>query len=85
LQADNQLPEFDRTRFQEAIVERAFAVSDTERETASQRLRNEGERQALLAIAARFAPDAVPALREIDDIEALRRAVDDALSLKLEG
>lgn len=87
LLADPQLPKLDRTRFQEAIVERAFAVSATERETASQRLRREGreegERQALLAVAARIIPDALPTLRTLEDLDALRRAVDEALSRKL--
>jgi hypothetical protein len=95
LLADNQLPINDRILFLEPIVERAFAVSDIERETASQRLRREGrevgreegreegERQALLAVAARFTPDALPMLRTIEDLDVLRRAVDEALSRKM--
>ena len=45
LLADNQLPINDRILFLEPIVERAFAVSDIERETASQRLRREGREE----------------------------------------
>ena len=47
--------------------------------------REEGERHALLAVAARFAPEAVPTLQTINDLDALRRAVDEVLSRKLGG
>jgi len=110
LLADNQLPINDRILFLEPIVERAFAVSDIERETASQRLRREGREEgrergreeggeegreecreeardegsrALLAVAARFTPEALPMLRTIEDLDALRRAVDEGLSRKM--
>jgi hypothetical protein len=90
---DDQLPMLDRIRFQEAIMDNQFNVSDTERETASQRVRREGreegreegERHALLTVAARFAPEALPGLRAIDDLDGLRRAVDLALARKLDS
>ena len=91
LLADDQLPMIDRKRFMEAIMDNQFAVSEPERETASQRVRREGreegleegERKALFSVAARFVPDALPALRAIRDIDALRQAVDTALARKL--
>ena len=91
LLADPQLPMLDKARFLEAMMDNQFTVSETERETASQRVRrdgreegrDEGERYALLSVAARFAPEALSAMHAIHDIDALRRAVDEALSQKL--
>ncbi len=91
LLADPQLPMLDEARFLEAMMDNQFTVSETERETASQRVRREGreegreegERYALLSVAARFAPEALSAMHAIHDIDALRRAVDEALSQKL--
>jgi hypothetical protein len=89
LLADSGIPESEKIRLLEGMLDRKFRASDAELETASQRVRREGreegERHALLDVAARFAPDALPVLHTIEELDALRRAVDDALSRKLLG
>jgi hypothetical protein len=47
--------------------------------------RGEGARAALLALAARLAPEALPSLRVIHDLDALQQAVDAALAQRLGG
>jgi hypothetical protein len=91
LLGDPLLPIIDKSRFLEAMMDNQFPVSAPEKETASQQVRREGreegreegERHALLAVAARFAPDALPTLSGITELDALRRAVDETLSRTL--
>lgn len=62
-------------------------ATTTEQETIAQRVRREGreegERQALLDVAARFIPECLPKLKTIVDLDVLRRATDEALARKL--
>lgn len=85
--ADPKLPKVEKDRLQDAIMNHRISASPVELETTAQRVRREGreegERQALLAVAARLIPDALPTLRTLEDLDALRRAVDEALSRKL--
>ena len=91
LLGDPLLPIVDKSRFLEAMMDNQFPVSAPEKETASQQVRREGreegreegERHTLLAVAARFAPDALPTLGGITELDTLRRAVDEALSRTL--
>jgi hypothetical protein len=93
LLADRKLPTVQAHSLQEAIMNGQIQVSDIERETVAQRVRREGReegreegaRAALLALAARFTPDALPSLRAIRDLTALQQAVDAALAQRLGG
>jgi predicted transposase YdaD len=101
LLADRKLPTVQAHALQEAIMNGQIQVSDIERETVAQRVRREGReegleegreegreegaRAALLALAARFAPDALSSLRSIRDLTALQQAVDAALAQRLGG
>jgi hypothetical protein len=94
LLADPQLPMLEKARFLEAMMDNQFTVSETERETASQRVRREGReegreegfvkaRNAILALATRVVPEAMPALQSIHDLDELQRAADQAIARKL--
>lgn len=87
---DPLLPMLAKQRFLEAMMDQQFNVSDTELETASQRVRREGReegreegRMAILALAARVVPEMIPTLQGIEDLEELQRAADAAIVRKL--
>lgn len=86
LLTDSHLSIDSISRLQEAIVNHELPVSDTEHETAAQRLRREGfadgerrgerkGREALLAVAAELAPERVDELARITGLTELRAAV----------
>jgi hypothetical protein len=96
LLADPNLPTIGKNQLQEAIMNHQIEATDTERETIADRVRRlareEGReeglataREALLAVAARWAPDALPALRAIADFEVLQREVHTVLARELGG
>jgi hypothetical protein len=96
LLGDRKLPMVDRLHFREAVMNQQIRTSETEQETIAQRVRREAReegrqkgireaRELLLAFAARFAPEALPSLRTIDDMRALREAVDEAITRRLGG
>lgn len=85
LLGDSSIPSMERERLEEAIVERELETSVTEREGLYQRLQREIResheeglargREALLRLVARIAPEDVAALRQIDDLDELEKAV----------
>ena len=85
--ADPNLPTNEKDLLRDAIMNHQIPATTTEQETIAQRVRREGreegERQALLDVAARFIPESLPKLSTIDDLDALRQATDEALARKL--
>lgn len=85
--ADPNLPTNEKDLLRDAIMNHQIPATTTEHETIAQRVRREGreegERQALLDVAARFIPESLPKLKTIDDLDALRQATDEALARKL--
>jgi hypothetical protein len=77
----------EKDLLRDAIMNHQIPATTTEQETIAQRVRREGreegERQALLDVAARFIPESLPKLKTIVDLDALRRATDEALARRL--
>jgi hypothetical protein len=79
LLGDTNLPIDDRARIQEAVMNGQLSATQVEQETASQRVRREGEERggvtALLSLVRQIAPDRVEEFGKITDPAELQQAV----------
>jgi len=83
LTRDPALPTLLKVSLTEAVMEHRIESNSKERRSASERIFSagelQGERSAFLAVAERFFPERLDALREIENVEELQSEVTDAL------